>query len=63
MNNAEIVAAYESLRKDYAVFAAETRACGYEVVSFAEWTGARNLKAEKEAKWQERFASDTQDLY
>ena len=63
MTPAQIAAAYDALRADYAVFAAEARACGQEVVTFEEWTGARNLKAEKMAEWEERYANDTQDLY
>lgn len=64
MNTAtDIIAAYNTLREQYAEHAAESRACGYEVAPFEEWAGQTNLKEERRAIWQERFDNDTADLY
>ena len=49
-------AAYEALR-------AENDICGYETVSFEEWIGARDLKAEKQELYFQRERDDTLDLY
>jgi hypothetical protein len=63
MTTAEIIAAYERLREEHKIAAAEGRACGIEVAPFDEWSGRRNLKDEKMAEWQRRWDNDTQDLY
>jgi hypothetical protein len=63
MNPAEIIAAYKALRTEYAAFAAESRACGYEVPSFEDWTGQDSPRARAEARWQHHCDSDTLDLY
>lgn len=47
----------------YREYAAEARACGYEVETFAEWRRERNPKADKHREWERRYANDTQDLY
>jgi hypothetical protein len=38
------------LEEEYRVYAAEQRACGYEVESFAEWSGAVSPRAAAEAR-------------
>lgn len=63
MNAQEIIAAYEALRAEYAEYAAEARACGYEVAPFDEWSGQSSPKAKAEARWQHHFDNDTLDLY
>ena len=40
-------------REAYYVYRAESRACGYEVVSFEEFIGERDLKAEFEEYYAE----------
>lgn len=63
MTYPEIIAAYETLREEYRTYTAEARACGHEVLSFEHWSGQSSPKAEAEARWLEREASDTLDLY
>lgn len=63
MNPTEIIAAYEALRAEYAEFAAESRACGYEVPSFEDWTGQDSPRSRAEARWQYHYDNDTLDLY
>lgn len=63
MTTLEIIAAYEALRADYKVYAAESRACGYEVESFEHWSGTSSPKEEAAARWQYHFDNDTIDLY
>ncbi|WP_333568678.1 hypothetical protein [Sphingorhabdus sp.] len=50
MNTAEILRAYDALRADYADYAAESRACGYEVASFEHWAGLSCPKADAQAR-------------
>lgn len=63
MTSIEIIAAYEALRADYRLFAAEARACGQEVPSFEDWSGQDSPRARAEARWQHHFDNDTLDLY
>jgi hypothetical protein len=63
MTHAEIVAAYQALREDYAQYASEARACGYEVASFEDWSGQDSPRRRAEARWQEHYENDTLDLY
>ena len=50
MNAIHIVAAYESLRAEYSEYAAESRACGYEVESFERWAGMTSARSEAESR-------------
>ena len=50
-------------RESYADYAAEARACGYEVEPFDVWAGKTDPKEEALARWQERAENDTWDLY
>jgi len=48
-------------REDYAEFAAENRACGYEVISFEEYIGERDLKAEFAEMYAAMSAQELQE--
>lgn len=63
MTTAQILEAAAAINSEYAEYAAEARACGYETLPIDEWSGARDLKAEKMAEWQARYDNDTIDLY
>lgn len=63
MTNAEIIAAYEAIRAEYAEYAGEARACGHEVLSFEDWSGQDSPRRRAEARWQWHFDNDTVDLY
>lgn len=63
MTDTEIIAAYERLRHDYAAYASEARACGYEVLSFEDWSGQDSPRRRAEERWMHHYESDTLDLY
>lgn len=63
MNAAQIIAAYDALREEYREYAAEARACGYEILPFEHWSGQSSPKEEAAARWQHHFDNDTLDLY
>lgn len=50
MNTADIVRAYDALRAEHAAYAAEARACGYEVEPFEHWAGLTCPKAAAQAR-------------
>lgn len=50
MSALEIIAAYETLRTDYAAERAEARACGQEFPTFEQWAGITDHKAEAQAR-------------
>jgi len=59
----EIVEAYDSLRKEYDLYKSEAHACGYEVESFEEWSGAESAKAKAQDRLQRIIDRDEWDLY
>jgi predicted alpha/beta hydrolase len=63
MNNAQIMQAAAAIQDEYAEFAAEQRACGYEVISFEEFTGQSSPRAEADARYQRLMDNDELDLY
>ena len=50
-------------RAEYDAYAAEQRACGYEVPSFDEWAGVDSARHRAEARLQHHIDNDTLDLY
>lgn len=63
MNAAEIVESYKALRAEYDEYAAEQRACGYEVEEFEDWAGITSPKARAQDRLQAIWDRDEWDLY
>jgi hypothetical protein len=66
MNNAQIMQeaiAYAAIQDEYAEFAAEQSACGYEVISFEEFTGQIDPRDDADERYQRLLARDELDLY
>lgn len=64
MTLTEAHAIVQDARDEYREYAAEQRACGYEVPTFEEWCGiGPSRKEERMRVWQQRWDDDTADLY
>ena len=63
MNNAQIMQAAAAIQDEYAEFAAEQSACGYEVISFEEFTGQIDPRDDADERYQRLLARDELDLY
>lgn len=50
MTPTDIIESYNTLRADYADYAAEARACGQEAESFEHWAGITSPRADAEAR-------------
>jgi hypothetical protein len=50
MDAAKILRAYNALRAEHALYAAEARACGYEPSPFEYWVGLSCPRADAEAR-------------
>lgn len=63
MDMIEIIARYESFRREYREAEAEARACGQEFPPFDEWAGFTSAKAKAQDRWRELESRDELDLY
>lgn len=63
MSNVEIIEAYSALRHEYEEYAAESRACGYEVATLEEWAGMESPKSNAQERIQAMLDADEWDLF
>ena len=59
----EAMAMIERVQRQHREHVAEARACGQEPVTWQEWIGQHNAKAEAQARWEQRERADELDLY